>query len=189
MSAEVVIENISNRRSVAKLTAPAPSAAELNILLECLLNAPDHGRIKPWQYWLLEGEGLLKLGEIFAAAVSADNEANSPTAIERARSLPLRAPMILVAATRVQADHPKVPVIEQYASVAAGIQNMQLALRAMGYDCMWRTGSLAFSDHVKQSFGLSTEDHLVGFLYIGTAASPPKAPVKAAVEDHVSYWS
>lgn len=189
MSTSAILELIRSRRSTPKLTDPAPSGEELDQLLDCLLNAPDHGRIKPWQYWVVSGDGLAKLGDIFAEATKAANPDATPEQIEKSRGLPLRAPLMLVAATKAVEDHPKVPLVEQVASVSAAIQNAQLALAAMGYGCMWRTGTLAYNSAVKNAFDMVEADEIVGFLYIGTEAQPPKPPVQAAVADYVTFWS
>lgn len=189
MSSSEILSLIQGRRSTPRLTSPAPTQEELDQLLRCLLNAPDHGRIKPWQYWLVSGEGLNKLGEVFANAAKADNPEVTEEQLNKSRAMPLRAPLVLVAATKAVVDHPKVPLVEQVASVSAAIQNVQLALAALGYGCMWRTGAMAYSPSVKAAFELAEADEIVGFLYIGTEAQSPKAPAQAAVEDYVTFWS
>ena len=51
-------------------------------------------------------------------------------------------------------EHPKVPAIEQKLSTAAAAQNIMLALNAMGYGAIWRTGKLAFNPFVAKDLAL-----------------------------------
>ncbi len=69
----------------------------------------------------------------------------------------------------------KVPAVEQIVSAGAAAQNMLVAAHALGFGGFWRTGDAAYDDHVKQSFGLSANDEIVGFLYFGRIETPGRA--------------
>lgn len=168
-----VVQQLLNRASMPRLDQPAPTADELEQVLRAGLLAPDHAYLRPTRLHQVSGDGLARLGECFAAAVRQDNPQASPAALEKARTRPLRAPLILVAGCRPVA-HEKVPVVEQLASTAACVSLMQTALDGLGYASMWRTGAMAYHPHVKAAFGLGQEDHLVAFLYVGTAVGAPK---------------
>ena len=66
-------------------------------------------------------------------------------------------------------EHSKVPRNEQLIAVGACVQNIQLALHAFGFGCMWRTGEMAYDTLVKKELGLTEQDEIIAFLYIGTA--------------------
>jgi len=63
-----------------------------------------------------------------------------------------------------------------------------LPRHALGYGGFWRTGDAAYDDHVKQSFGLTADDEIVGFLYLGHIETPgrPKTPDPVGV---VEEWT
>lgn len=88
--------------------------------------------------------------------------------------------MIVAVAARLNAQH-KVPAVEQLLAVAACVQNMILAAHAMGYGTMWKTGAAAYDPGVKAALGLDAGDHIVAFVYLGTADS--RCPVRPAVID------
>lgn len=180
-----VIDALLARRSCPKLTEPAPSREQLELIINTALNAPDHGRIKPWRYLIIQGEGRQALGELFASALDKDA---SESQIEKMRAAPLRAPLILVAVAKILPDHPKAPVVEQIESTAAGVQNLLLAAQSLGYGCMWRTGAMAFNSLVKQGLDLEERDEIVGFIYIGTPESEPKAPEAPVYSELVAHW-
>ena len=48
-------------------------------------------------------------------------------------------------------EHPKVPSVEQKLSTATAAQNIMLALNAMDYSCIWRTGKLAFNKEIEKN--------------------------------------
>ena len=179
-----VIELLQNRVSCPKLMAPAPKQDELQQILACAARAPDHARLKPWFYHMVQGNALVKLGETFVSALGEQDIAKDK--LEKTRNMPLRAPLVIVAVCEPQ-ENAKVPVMEQILAVGAGIQNMQIAISSLGYGSIWRTGDMAHSDLVKQAFGVSEQGEIVGFLYVGT---PEKIPTKPFIniDSCVKYW-
>jgi nitroreductase len=94
--------------------------------------------------------------------------------LQRERSKALRAPLIVIVAARV-ASGVKIPAIEQVLSAGAAAQAMMLAAVALGFNAMWKTGTAAYDDLVKQSLGLEAADAIVGFLYLGTEVAPAQS--------------
>ena len=154
------------RSSMPRLQAPAPDQHTLNTMLQAAASVPDHAGLKPWHFIVCEGLGLKRLGDIFEQA-AIDNDL-SERDIARAPELPLRAPMVVVITTRLT-EHPKVPASEQFSAASCAVYAMQLAARAKGFDSIWRTGPYAHFDQVKQALGVAESEHIVGFLYVGTA--------------------
>jgi nitroreductase len=179
-----VIELLQNRVSCPKLVAPAPGQDELEQILACAVRAPDHARLKPWFYHVLQGDALVKLGDTFVQTLDAESAAQDK--IDKTRNMPLRSPMMIVAVCEPKAN-PKVPVMEQLLAVGASIQNMQIAISSLGYGSIWRTGDMAHASVVKELFGLSEQGEIVGFLYVGT---PDKIPSKPStnIDEYVKYW-
>jgi nitroreductase len=58
----------------------------------------------------------------------------------------------------------------RWSAVAAGVENMVLVAQALGYGAMWKTGAAAYDAQAKTTLGLSAQDHIVAFLYLGTTA-------------------
>lgn len=110
------LDALLNRVSVPRLTEPAPNAAQREALFQAALRAPDHGQLRPWRFLTIEGQGREKLGELFAEAVQNKGDA-SQAALDKARAMPLRAPLLIVVIAKLQ-DHFKVPKSEQ--RLAAG---------------------------------------------------------------------
>lgn len=180
-------ELLARRASNGKLTDPAPDDATLDAILEAALRAPDHAAIRPWKLLVLRGESRARLGEIFADTARARAPEMGDEAIERERRKPLRAPLMIVVAA-VPTPHPKAPEIEQILSAGAVAHGILLGLQARGFAGMWRTGPAAYDPAVKRALGLREEDHLVAFLYAGTAAVELPEMRRPTVADHVERW-
>jgi nitroreductase len=170
---------LTTRYSSARLTEPAPSSEALAVIKQAALHVPDHGHLRPWRFVVVTGrKALEKLGDVFAEAALEEDPSVSDELVERARQLPLRAPMVIVCIAKC-IDHPKVPVSEQTQSAACAVMAMQQAAFALGYGGIWRTGIYTQYDFVKQAFDLGEDDEIVGFLYLGTCAQDvlPKEPL------------
>lgn len=180
------LEALQGRASMAALDEPAPTGEALQAMLRAATRAPDHGRMRPWRFFLVRGEARTRLGEVFAASLARRVPDAGPELLERERAKPLRAPLIVVVAA-----HPRprkgVPEIEQVLSAAAAAQSLLLAAHATGYGGIWRTGEPAYDDAVKAAFGLAPSDAIVGFLYLGTPREAPQ-PHTADPDAFTSEW-
>ena len=49
------IEALLERRSAKALTAPAPDEGALELIFASAAAAPDHGRLRPWRFIVIQG--------------------------------------------------------------------------------------------------------------------------------------
>ncbi len=183
-----IVNAIQQRVSSPKLGAPKPSPEQIEQALKCAVQAPDHGRLKPWRFIVVEGDGLVELGHLFVRAKQAVANDLTEAQIKKLEAMPLRAPLVIICVAQVQPQH-KVSVTDQILAVGAAVQNMQLVFRDQGFGVMWRTGEMAELPTVKQMLGLKPEDVIVSYLYVGAKAEPDREPAKNKLEDCVSYWN
>ncbi|MFD7666788.1 nitroreductase [Streptomyces sp. NPDC059788] len=161
------LETVLTRRSVSRLTEPAPDDGELLTLVEAAMTAPDHGRLLPWRLVTLRDGERAELGERFAACA-----ADAPGARERALAKPLRAPL-LIAIVFTPVAHRTIPHWEQLASTAAAVQTLSLLLHDRGYASIWLTGPATGDHGVRDLHRLRHDEQLLGWLYTGTAVGTP----------------
>lgn len=170
------IAALHNRVSQSALVAPAPTGAALDNIKRAALRAADHAMLRPWRFLVIEGEGLQRLGELFVRAREASEGELSPRERERTLGRPLRAPMVIVVVATCRANA-KIPEVEQLLSAGAAMQNMLNAAYAEGVGAMWRTGDAAYDPVVKAGLGVAETEHIIGFLYLGTASEQrPRTP-------------
>jgi nitroreductase len=178
------------RHSVAPafLGEPAPDDAALERILAAGACAPDHGRLRHWRFIVVRGAARERLGEVFAAALRKRQPDAPQPALEQERQRPLRAPLVVALAARIDPQHPKIPEIEQILSAGAAAQNVLLAAHAQGFGAKWLTGAAAYDDHVKAALGLEPGDRLIGFLHIGTVAGEAPRVPHADPREHTLEW-
>jgi nitroreductase len=180
---------LRTRRSVAPqmMTGPGPTQAELTDLLTIAARVPDHGKLAPWRFVVIEGEARDRLGalaaEVFAQAnPSADADR---LAVERGRFS--RAPLV-VAVVSAAAPHVKIPEWEQVLSSGAVCLNLVIAANAMGFVTAWLTEWPAYDRAFLDRFGLKPHEKIAGFIHIGRG-TPPEDRVRPVLSDIVTRWN
>lgn len=176
------------RASAVKVTEPGPSSEELDAILRAALRAPDHGRLRPWRFIVIEGAQRERFGQLMAECLKGRDPNAAPETIAREKQKALRAPVILVVATVVKPSE-KIPEVEQIVSAGAAAEHIMLAVQALGYGAMWRTGAIAYDARMKAGLGLKANDAIVGFIYIGKPAAPPAETPRPQLKDFVTRWN
>src|SRR5687768_12273215 len=116
------LKAIQTRRSVGKLSPPAPSDNDLKQMLDAAMTAPDHNELRPWKFVVLREGALVQLGEVMRDALAVGDPSATPGQLDKERLKPLRAPVVIaVAARRVETS---LPFVELICSAAAAAQNL-----------------------------------------------------------------
>ena len=179
------LDNILNRVSARELAEPHPTESDMEKVYKAALRAPDHAWLRPSSFIEVKGDGLNKLSNIFLEYAKNQTDI-SDQIIQKYKNAPFRAPMIIILVNTFK-EHPKVPAIEQKLSTATAAQNIMLALNAMNYSSIWRTGKLAFNKEIQTKLNLSDNQEILGYLYIGTSTGENKKIPNLDIDDFVSY--
>jgi len=163
-----LFEAIETRSSAGRLSAPGPTPEDLDRLFKAAARAPDHGRLKPWRFIVLDGPHRDEFVKAAAAAKRTRLPAMTEEQMASEREKIQRSPTIVLAACVVDRAKNKVPEIEQIIAVGAAVENFFLAAHALGYGVMWKTGAAAYDPAVKAVVGLRHDDHIVAILHLGT---------------------
>ncbi len=164
------------------LVEPAPSATELEQLIDAAARVPDHGRLQPWRLVCISGDARSALGKALVTLRSARGEVLDAAAIEKDLHRFDRAPMVLIVVARLTAGH-KVPIQEQLMSAAALAQNLLIGAECLGFGAQWLTGWPAYDRDAAALFGLAHNEQVVAFVYLGTKPTelpPDRERPKAA---------
>jgi reactive intermediate/imine deaminase len=186
-----IVDTLTSRATPKWFSAPAPSADVLNAALEAAVAAPDHGRMRPWRFILIEGAAREAFGGMLAEALKRRQPNATAAELAREAAKPLRAPLIIVVAAKLSA-RPGVPEVEQILSAGAAVQNLSLALHAHGFGAAWKTGEAAYDPIVKNALGLDEGDAIVAFLYAGTpvaTSTPTPMRPRPRADDLVRHWT
>ena len=182
------ITNLISRNSPRELTTPIPSKNQMDTVYQAALRAPDHAWLRPSRFIEVTGKGLDKLSDLFSEYSMKDIEDVTPIQLEKYKSAPYRAPMVIVLITKIS-EHPKVPEIEQIISAGAAAQNMLNAAYALGLGAVWRTGEVAYDLNFSAGLGLAASEKIIGFLYLGTIPDGREANAsKINTNDYFKDW-
>ena len=181
-----VFEAIYQRHSVSRVKAEPVPRELIERLLQAAVQSPNHHKVRPWRFVVLQNSAREKLGQVMAQSLQARKPEATADDVQKERLKPLRAPVLIAVAVDKPAI-PKVQEIENVAAVAAAIQNLLLAAHDLGLGAMWRTGPAATDPHVKAFLGFAPDQHLIGLVYVGypEASTPP--PQRPSFEDR-TLW-
>lgn len=197
MSSLSAIDSLLTRTSLAGsfMTAPAPDAAELRQILGAAQRAADHDRLRPWRFFVVRPQDYDAFYDQLAAAATRVQGDPARQAQNREKyRLTARAPLLVVAAARIDTTS-KVAPIEQAFAAAGAAQLVLNAAHALGYAGFLFSGAGVFDTQFKASLGLGAQDHLIGFICLGTAAGPGKPgpsaaeAIQAGLTSTVKQWS
>lgn len=181
-----VFEAIRGRYSEGKVKSDPVPRELIEKLLDAAVQAPNHYKVRPWRFVVLTGEGRNKLGDAMAASQQERHPEFMQGVFDKTRALPLRAPVIVA----VGVDKPgeaKVLEIENVCAAAAAVENLLLAAHALGLGAKWRTGEWARDAKVKEFLGFETDQHVIGFIYIGYPEFVAELPSRPSFEDR-TIW-
>lgn len=162
-------------RPAKTLKAPAPERAVIQQLLTAAARTPDHGKLEPWRFIVLEHGAL---DRVAAACTARGAElALDDAAIEKAARAFSDSPLavVVVAAPKPSA---KVPRIEQLYSAGAVCLSLLNAALASGWGANWLSG---WASHdrtiVETALNLGRDEQVAGIIHIGSeSATPPERP-------------
>jgi nitroreductase len=176
---------LARRRSASAmtLTAPGPSDDELATLLRLATRVPDHGKLSPWRFVVLEGEPKQR----FIAGLEAIAAGRPDGAKLSAKLGKIKAPPLTVAViSRLLPG--EIPEWEQRLSAGAVCMTLIIAAQAMGYGANWITDWYAYDEDATRLLGLGGSERVAGFVHLGTAAEPPLERVRPELAAVVEDW-
>ena len=150
------------------LVAPGPGAHAIDAMIAIAARTPDHGKLAPWRFVVVEEDRRAAFADLLADVWTADHPGAPRHELETARQFALQGPALIVMLSAPVAEA-KIPLWEQELSAGAAAMNLLHAAHAMGYAAGWLTGWPAFSNAVRDAFG-TADQRLVGFFFIGTPA-------------------
>lgn len=182
------LELLKTRRSVPApaLLPPGPDAGQLKELLTVAARVPDHGKLVPWRFVVIEGDAVPRFGERLASLVLQDEPGAPPERLKAERQR-FCAPLVVVVVSRA-GEHPKIPVWEQVLSAGAVCMNLENAANALGFGTQWVTGWAAYDGRVKVLLGLAPEEKIAGFIQVGTPSTRPEDRPRPNLAEVVTHW-
>jgi nitroreductase len=178
---------VATRRSgkPRDMVAPGPDAAQLRTILSGAMRVPDHGKLAPWRFVVIDqdrrGAFAAMLQQAWRAAHDAADRPDIAAIDQFARQAPT---LVVVLSTPVEA---KIPLWEQQQSAAAACMMMLTAAHAEGFVGSWLTGWAAYAPLVAESLG-HPGAAIAGFIFIGSPGAEPSERPRPTYDSIVSHW-
>lgn len=184
-----MVSMLRTRRSVPAhlLTAPGPTAAQLEMMLTIAARVPDHGKLAPWRFIVFEGNGRAAASELIWRVFMQDNPDADQTRQAAERTRLTRSPLVVGVVCRA-GPHVKIPEWEQQLSVGAACMNLIVAANSMGFGTVWLTEWYSYDRRVAEGLGLAAHERLAGFVHIGTAMEKPADRVRPVMSEIVRVF-
>jgi nitroreductase len=177
---------LAGRRSSSAqtLAAPGPNAEQIADLIRIAARVPDHGKLFPWRFVILQGAAKATLVDGLRRLAS-----RRPDAVKASAVLAkLSAPPVSILVISTAKPGPK-PVWEQELSAGAVCTLMLVAAEAMGFGANWITDWYSYDVEALALLGLSETEKVAGFIHLGRACEAPLERVRPDLGSLVSEWS
>lgn len=162
-------------RPAKTLTTPVPDRPALTPILTAAARSPDHGKLEPWRFIVLEKPALMRLAGLVpvrAAALGIDDDRLGKAVAQYSTA------DLAVAVISAPKPNAKIPEIEQIYSAGAVCLALLNAALAAGWGANWLSGWASHDrTFIEQGLGLGPHESVAGLIHIGTeTAAPPDRP-------------
>ena len=181
-----VLAFLARRRSASALSlrSPGPSDEQLKDLLTLAARVPDHGKLAPWRFIILDGEGKTALASKLEAI--ARTRPDGPRLTAKLGKLKAPPMGVAVVSRTVTGD---IPAWEQQLSAGAVCTTLLYATAAMGFGANWITDWYAYDPDARVVLGLADNEQVAGFVFIGTPAEAPQERVRPDLATLTTTWA
>ena len=158
---------LTRRSHPAKtLGAPVPGRDEIRMLLTAAARSPDHGKLVPWRFIVLEKPALDRLSRLVVEIGAAEGRAEADIEKQRRQYADAHLAVVVVSSPK---PSEKIPEIEQLLSAGAVCLSLLNAALASGWGASWMTGWAIYDARFRaEGLGLLSEERVVGMVYIGS---------------------
>ena len=165
------------------LASPGPDAGQLGDLLRLAARVPDHGKLVPWRFVLLEGDGKAAFAERLETLSRDRDDPLLAAKLAKLKTPPLA--LVVISSPKPA----KIPEWEQLLSVGAVCTNLLHAALAMGFGANWITDWYSYDPEATTILGLAEGERVAGFVMIGTPVEAPLERERPDLEPLISRWT
>ncbi len=179
---------LATRRSgkAREMEQPGPSPADLEAILGAAMRVPDHGKLSPWRFVVIDEQARPALAELLDSAYRAEKPGASRLELEAMDSFARQAPCLIVLMAHIDPAS-RIPAWEQQLSVGAAAMQLLNAAHAAGFVGNWLTGWAAYSAEVTEALGKPGET-IAGFFFIGSPTKPLVERPRPTPEQVIRHW-
>ena len=166
------------------LVGPGPDAAQLDQMIGIAARTPDHGKLAPWRFIVIDDRDALS--QLIVQAYRAERPQAARSELDSLDQFARQAPALVVVLSAPSRTSP-IPLWEQELSAGAATMNLLHAAHAMGFAGGWLTGWPSVSPAVRDALG-DAHEKIAGFVFIGTPGRPLDERPRPDMARIVSHW-
>ena len=186
---DAALDFLLTRRSrpAKTLTTPVPDRPKLEVMLTAAARTPDHGKLEPWRFIVLEKAALARLASFVpvraeALEISAEKAGKAVAQFANAD--------LAVAVISCPKPSEKVPPIEQVYSAGAVCLALLNSALAAGWGANWLSGWASHdATFAQDGLGLAADETIAGFIHIGTEKNAPPERPRPDLDNIVEWQS
>ena len=180
---------LETRRSAKPrlMTGPGPARQELEQMLRIATRIPDHGKLAPWRFVIIEDDRRDAFAALLHEALAEENPDATDAHHRKEDEFAHYAGTLVVLVSAPVQDH-KIPVWEQQLSCGAAGMSLLLAAHALGYVAGWVTGWRAYSPRVTARL-CEPGEHIAGFVFIGNSGAELEDRPRPMLDEVVRDWA
>ncbi len=182
-----VLEAIHARRSIKRFTDRPLTRAEIEQLLDAVVQAPNHRMTQPWHFYVLGPRTRRAYGEVLGArkAKRVEDPEAARAVLEKVADGEAALPAMIAVSITLD-ENPEIQE-EDYAAAMMGVQNLCLAAHAMGLGSHIKSGAVMDDPRAREAVGVPEVERIVATIQLGEPAETPDAkPRHSAAE--VTRW-
>lgn len=184
---QAALDFLLNRRSRPwkTLSTPVPDADELDVILTAAARTPDHGKLQPWRFIVLQKDAMQRISTQVVTA--GERLGEKPEMIEKSQLQYAHASLAVAVIYCPKIDSP-IPEIEQTYSAGAVCMGLLNAALASGWGANWLSGWASHDpDFCAAAFGLSEHEKIAGIIHLGTEDATPSDRPRPDL-DKITTW-
>ncbi|MET4632647.1 nitroreductase family protein [Kaistia defluvii] len=185
-----MLAKLETRRSVPmRAFDPMPIPPEhLERILKIAARSPDHGRLAPWRFIVIEGEARQLSGQRFDALYAARNPGLDDSKRDMWTLYMMRAPVTVVVVSRPDPTS-RIPEWDQILGSGAVGMNLILAASAHGYATQWLLKWPGRDPEAAAILGVQAGERVAGFIHLGRQTERPADRARPDLNAIVTHWA
>jgi nitroreductase len=178
---------IRSRRSIKQFTDRPITRAEIEMLLDVAVLAPNHYLTQPWRFYVLGPAARRAYGEVLGNRKARKVEAANAAQLVREKvAAEHEALPAMIAVAMRQDENPEIRQ-EDYAAVMMGVQNVLLAAHELGLGTHIKTGAVMDDPAARAAVGVDDDERIVAVINVGEPASVPD-PKERSPASSFTVW-
>lgn len=177
------LDLLQRRRSCKKFGNLAPSREQLEQMFKAALRAPDHGRLKPYRFVVIENRDLYRHCLLDAVKEFELGEHG----LGKAEKLATQAPCVVAVIAKLDDQNPKVPVWEQQVTAGCATYGLQLAANVLGFETVWISKHWVKGRMMRQTLECQAHEQIIGLIMIGSPQDKSEITTATETEETAQF--